>query len=113
MNDKAGVLVDRREMLRVKAKSLADEARIIRREERRAMGQLREELRLHRVNQLRGAARATFLAYGIVKGRSVDVIEVPGSERSPELWKSVRAMVEKYGPVKAADKNSLLERCRD
>ena len=112
MNDKAGVLVDRREMLRVKAKSLADEARIIRREERRAMGRLREELHLHRVNQLRWAARATFLAYGIVKGRSVDVIEVPGSDRSSELWKKVRTMVEKYGPVSAADRSQMLERCK-
>ena len=113
MNDKSGVLLDRREMLRVKAKSLADEARIIRREERRAMGQLREELHLHRVNQLREAARATFLAYGIVKGRSVDVIEVPGSERPNGLWKSVKAMVERYGPVNSVDRSRLLERCKD
>lgn len=62
MYDKNTVLIDRREMLRVKAKSLAEEAHLIRREERRTRGLLRDELRWHRTGVVRFEARATHLA---------------------------------------------------
>lgn len=112
MFTKEGKLVDRREMLRVKAKSLADEAKLIRFEERRSRG-LRNELRLHRVGVVRYESRATYLAYGVVKGKQVEQIERPKEPRSEALWKKVRAMVEKYGPVDADRRAELLERCRN
>lgn len=81
MYDKNTVLIDRREMLRVKAKSLAEEAHLIRREERRTRGLLRDELRWHRTGVVRFEARATHLAYGIIRGRSIDRIEKSSTRR--------------------------------
>lgn len=111
--DKSGVLIDRRELLRVKAKSLAEEARIIRKEESRARGVLWGELNWHRRSVVRGEARATYLAYGLVRGTALDRIERPGSERDDSLWKKVRGMVEKYGPVDKDRRAELLGKCKD
>jgi hypothetical protein len=95
-------IVDRREMLRVKLKSLAEEAKIIRREEHRTHGALRDELHTHRVLQVRSAARATHLAYGFIKGRTLAQME-PTRRPVPDyieslLWADVRKMLKKYGP---------------
>jgi hypothetical protein len=103
---------DRRVMLKVKAKSLADEARIIRKEERRASPLLRGELHLHRVSDVRSEARATHLAYGLIRGRSVERIE-RSQTRTPPLWLRVQTMVKKYGPVDAKRRAALLEQCKD
>jgi len=111
MYDKNTVLIDRREMLRVKAKSLAEEAHLIRREERRTRGLLREELRWHRTGVVRFEARATHLAYGIIRGRSIERIE-KSSTRTEALWKKVRAMIEKYGPTATEQKQALLAVCK-
>lgn len=114
MYDKSGVVIrDRREMLRVKAKSLAEEARIIRREESRTRGYLQHELRWHRITTVRYEARATFLAYGLIRGQPLDRIEKPGSERSQHLWDKVRKMVEKYGPTNSVSRVQLLESCKN
>lgn len=94
-------IVDRREMLRVKVKSLAEEARIIRREERRAHGALRNELHAHRVLIVRNEARATHLAYGFIKGLTLDQME-PKRDGGPAdalLWERVRKMTKRYGPI--------------
>jgi hypothetical protein len=108
---KEGTLRDRREMLRVKIKSLADEARIIRKEETRTNGTLREELHMHRIGTVRYEARATHLAYGLIRGRTLDRIEKPTTPRPDHLWDKVRGMVKKYGPVSADANKQLLERC--
>lgn len=97
---KDGSLLDRREMLRVKLKSLAEESRIIRKEERRTDGMLREELHKHRVREVRKAARHTHLAYGLIRGKTPEQIE-PNAVIPPD-WKAVNAMIRKYGPVNAA-----------
>jgi hypothetical protein len=89
-------IVDRREMLRVKVKSLAEEARIIRREESRSFGELRDELHRHRAQYLRAIARDTHIAYGFIKGRTLEQMEAK-SEKSPN-WDAVRKMIKKYGP---------------
>jgi hypothetical protein len=106
-------IADRREMLRVKVKSLAAEARIIRAEEKRVLyrkprtfrgrtvwagkpGQLHHELWDHRVNFLRAEARATHVAYGLLRGKTLDQIE-PKSKSKPD-WERVNAMLKKYGP---------------
>lgn len=88
---------DRREMLRVKLKSLAEEARIIRREELRSWGQLRTELHLHRVKEVRSEARHTHLAYGFIRGLPLDRIEA--KSETPPNWERVRKMVKRYGPA--------------
>jgi len=89
-------IIDRREMLRVKLKSLAEEARIIRHEERKSYGSLRNELHLHRVWQVRRAARETHMAYGLIKGLTVDQIE---PKRKSDLnWEAVNKMLKTYGP---------------
>lgn len=112
MYSKQGAVIDRREMLRVKVKSLADEARIIRFEERRSRGQLQEELRRHRVWNVRDEARATHLAYGLIRGRSAEQIERPKVNPPETFWKKVRAMVEKYGPVDTEAKAKLMSACQ-
>lgn len=109
------VIKDRREMLRVKVKSLCNEAHIISREERRTRGELREELRAHRSDTLRFEARASYLAYGLVKGRTVQQIECKVNDcnrRTEALWDRVRAMVKRYGPVNPLLNAQLLEQCK-
>lgn len=90
-------IIDRREMLRVKLKNLADEARLIRREESKTHGALREELRGHRRGIVRSEARCTLLAYGFIKGLTLEQME-PKRDSEPN-WDKVRAMLKKYGPV--------------
>jgi hypothetical protein len=99
---------DRREMLRVKLKSLAEEARIIRREEHRTYGPLRDELRLHRAGPLRWEARHTHIAYGLIRGRRYEQIE-PNAQK-PFDKEKVAAMMRRYGSteVKAAMVNMPL-----
>lgn len=100
MQSKDGNIIDRREMLRVKIKSLAEEARIIRREEHRSTQQLRNELHNHRVGIVRYEARHAHVAYGLVKGRTVEQIE--GKAKSEPDWKKIKSMIIKYGPTKFA-----------
>lgn len=89
-------IVDRREMLKVKVKSLACEAKIIRKEEKRSCGPLREELYLHRVNVVRREARHAHLAYGFIRGRTIEQMEC---KKSPPYDKAkVEKMIKKYGP---------------
>jgi hypothetical protein len=91
------IIADRREMLRVKVKSLAEEARIIRREEQRTHGQLRNELHHHRVLVVRREARYANIAYALVKGRTYEQIE--GNAKTPPSWESVKRMLKTYGPI--------------
>lgn len=97
MQTKDGQVLDRREMLRVKVKSLAAEAAIIRREERRTREKLREELALHRRTVVREAARNAHVAYGLVKGRAYEQME--GNAKSIPDWDEVTRMVKKYGAI--------------
>lgn len=95
MYDKDNRIIDRREMLRIKIKSLAEEARIIRKEEHRTHGALRNELHLHRVGVVRHEARHTHIAYGLLRGRTIEQIE-PGAKVDPDM-KKVEAMLKRYG----------------
>lgn len=88
-------IVDRREMLKVKLKALAAESKIIRFQELRTVGALREELYLHRIGVVRQEARCTHIAYAIVRGRlrrCGDACWLTGTE-----YDKVKKMVEKYG----------------
>lgn len=84
--------------LKVKVKTLAAEARIIRFEERRSHGQLRNDLHSHRVHVLRREARATLLAYGYARGKTYASME--GSPRSVPDWDRVERMIKKYSQLK-------------
>jgi len=104
MYDENGKIKDRREMLRVKVKSLAAEAKIIRREEKRMRGgALRDELALHRRGVVRSEARHTHLAYGFIRGRTLQQIE--GRTEWPAFVsrERVQAMLKKYGPAGLAE----------
>ena len=106
MYDKNGKIIDRREMLKVKLKSLAAESRIIRKEERKAKGSLREELYRHRIDVVRKVTRDTLIAYGLIRGRTIEQME-PNRKSEPD-WDAINKMIMKYGPVSSAEKAKLI-----
>lgn len=83
--------------LKVKIKSLAAEAHIIRREEKRHRGEVRAGLHFHRIGPVRNEARATLLAYGFLRGRPLALIEPKRGKMAGWMWEKVEAMVKKYG----------------
>jgi hypothetical protein len=104
--------------LKVKIKSLATEAGIIRLEERRAKRQcswarthqheslgaseaLFRGLRMHRVKEVRNEARASLVAYGFLRGKRYAQIEPPGSKRLN--MDAVKRLVAKYGGKPAVE----------
>lgn len=88
--------MDERAYLKVKIKSLAEEAKIIRKETKRAKrASIRDGLALHRKGIVRCEARHTHLAYGFLRGRDYRQME-PKAHEAPN-WEKVRKMVEKYG----------------
>jgi len=86
---------DQRIFLKVKAKSLAAEAAIIRQETARAPKEFRSDLSAHRRTAVRSAARNTQLAYAFLRGRRYRQVE-PNSDTPPN-WKEVGRMVKQYG----------------
>lgn len=100
-------IIDRREMLRIKVKSLVEESKIIRREERRTFGDLRDEMRNHRVFVVRSASRSSGLAYGLVKGLTMEQME-PTRLTDPN-WDAIKKMLAVYGPRNHAD---ILEKAK-
>lgn len=96
MYDKNGKLIDRREMLRVKVKSLAAEASIIRHAEGKTKGVIREELHLHRVKDLAQHARTAHIALALLKGHPYEKIENK-AYTAPD-WTGIERLVAKYGP---------------
>ncbi len=88
--------MDERTYLKVKIKSLAAEAKIIRLETKRAKrASIKDGLALHRKGIVRFEARHTHLAYGFLRGREYRQIENKARE-APD-WAKVRKMIEKYG----------------
>ena len=81
--------------LKIKLKSLAAEARIIRKQEQKSYGDIRNSLHEHRVRVVRRAARETGLGYGYLRGRSYAALE--RVSYIPPDWKEVGKMVKKYG----------------
>ncbi len=95
-------------MLKIKLKSLAAEAKIIRHEEqKRPQHKLREEMYLHRIHVVRVAARETAIAYGLLRGRTIEQIEKPNSK--PYNKASVEKMLVKYGPIPESARSSTVE----
>ncbi len=89
-------MTDERIYLKVKVKSLAAEAKIIRKEEKRCKTySLRNGLYRHRIDVVRYEARHTNLAYGFLRGIDYRKME-PNAKEAPK-WDKIRKMVEKYG----------------
>ena len=88
-------------MLKVKIKALAAEARIIRREERRSSGWLRDQLASHRMVTVRNEARASLLAYGFIRGKTLAQMEPKVKDRyiQEECIRNAERMCRKYGPA--------------
>ena len=80
--------------LKVKIKSLAEEAKIIKLEEKRNK-LAREELYLHRIQVVRTEARATLLAYGFLRGRKYRELENSGT-MPPNIKSRIIKMIDKY-----------------
>jgi len=91
--------------LKVKLKTLAEEARIIRLEERRAnkkqLYYFQSELREHRVLAVRNESFLTLLAYQYLRGKSF-AKSFPECRRDID-WDRVRSMIKKYGSYVIAD----------
>lgn len=88
--------MDERTYLKVKIKSLAEEARIIRKETKRARKvSIKNGLALHRKGIVRHEARHTCLAYGFLRGLEYRQMEQKALV-APD-WAKVRRMVERYG----------------
>lgn len=95
---------DRRIHLRIKIKSLAAEARIIRQEAKKLSGLDKHTLNEHRTGIVREQARLSQLAYGALRGVPYRVMEQRcGEDNFPDL-KRILAMARKFG---ASDEEKL------
>lgn len=85
--------------LKVKIKTLMNEAHIIRKEMTKFMGctSTYRKLHLHRVTEVRKEARATLVAYGFLNGLPYSAIEHACYEEPN--WSRIRKMIVKYGEV--------------
>lgn len=99
-------MYDHRTYLKVKIKSLAAEAQIIRKEERKNP-KLREGLSEHRKGVVRRASRETLLAYGFLRGKKYEEIEK--TSRTQPNWSNVGKMVLKYGCIRCWEQESFSE----
>jgi hypothetical protein len=74
---------------------LAAEATIIRQDEKKASGETRQSLHLHRVIDVRREARASLLAYAFLRGKPLFPIEHKRSR--PVRWADVRRIAKRFG----------------
>jgi hypothetical protein len=81
--------------LKVKIKSLAAEAKIIRLEETRSKGSQRQSLYFHRIYDVRQEARLSQLAYAFLRGREYSQVESKNSKLVN--WDRLIKLVEKFG----------------
>ena len=94
--------------LKVKLKSLMEEARIIRKEERKALEGARQSddrkpeyyrlysgLREHRVGIVRQVARESHILYGFMRGRSYRQVE--RDPKSSPNWSNIEKMALRFG----------------
>lgn len=89
---------DKRLMLKIKLKSLAEEARIIRKDERKVNGWKRDSLHRHRVVNVRREARDSYIAYGFLRGHKYRTIEPSTRANRPgPNWRNVQAICSRFG----------------
>lgn len=88
--------MDERIYLKIKVKSLAEEARIIRRErQKKHPFSIKEGLYRHNVDVIRPEVRSAHLAYGFFKGRAYGVME--NRAKTEPNWDRIEKLVKKYG----------------
>ena len=75
---------------------MAEEARIIRKEEQRNHGDTRDWLYLHRIHTVRPECRATQIAYAFARGTELKKIERYPERIHSSVWARVVAMATKY-----------------
>lgn len=102
--------------LKVKIKSLAEEARIIRLEEDKAKKRIRKGrgevqklyngLYLHRVRDVRHEQRSTLIAYAMLRGKTRGQTE-PNCKKWIDT-KRVAAMLQRYSPEYAKEKFEVI-----
>lgn len=100
--------------LKIKLKHLAEEARIIRKEEWRLKAareyRVLNNIHAHRIHVVRPESRATHLAYGFLRGQPLSLMEAhPLTEPS---WDRVESMALKYGTQSKTDLKETLKRWR-
>lgn len=92
--------------LKIKVKSLAAEAGIIRNQMSKLKGKnwshLAKPLQEYRRGSLRAEARDTHIAYGFLKGRSYFQIE--STVKRPADWENIARMVKKCGNTSLVNK---------
>lgn len=81
--------------MKIKIKSLAAEAVIIRQEERKSSGDTRTSLHLHRTLDVRREARASLLAYAFLRNKPLEIVEHPKSRKVN--WPDVIRIVKRFG----------------
>lgn len=89
-------MINKKLGLKVKAKHLSEESRIIRKEELKNRGDTREWLYHHRIFTVRPEARATFLAYAFAKGTPLNKVEKYPENIPADVWNRTANMVQKY-----------------
>lgn len=101
---------DKRLYLKIKIKSLAAEARIIRAEERKLKGMEKWHVQDHRKRVVRNAARQTLIAYQFIRGRNPAVHFSQCALTRYQDYIRAEAMVKKYGSAEAVNALPLLQR---
>ena len=86
--------------LKIKLKSLAEEQRIIRFEEKKCWApDERDRLHNHRIHDVRPEIRSAHIAYGLLRGKKLDEIETRPKKkpyREPD-WQRIDSLTRKFG----------------
>lgn len=89
-------MINKKLALKIKTKHLAEEARIIRKEEKRNRGDTRTWLYLHRIHNVRPESRATSIAYAFAKGTALGKVEKYPEKIPTSVWARVATMIKLY-----------------
>lgn len=89
--------MDKRQFLKVKLKTLAEEARIIRHEERKYFGMDRWDLQHHRKTVVRDEARRTLIAYQFIRGKDWKIHTSSCAWTHNLDFDHVHRMIRRYG----------------
>jgi len=87
--------------LKIKIKSLADEAKSIRKEARKTSGMTKWNLNHHRTEVVRPHARHNLLAYGLI--RKVPYAAIEQYTVKPPEWSKIEKLARRFG----ADTNDI------
>lgn len=89
-------MINKKLALKIKTKHLAEEARIIRKEEYKNHGDTRTWLYLHRIYNVRPESRATCIAYAFAKDTALGKVEKYPERIPQDVWARVATMIKLY-----------------